>query len=57
MKRIYILMGTPAAGKSTFLKKIKNGLIVSRDAIRFSLLKEGEDYFAHETETLRICKS
>ena len=38
------------SGKSTWVKKqLKdNDYYVSRDEIRFSLLEEGEDYFAHE---------
>jgi len=58
MGKIYIMMGLPAAGKSTFLKKyaepLDNAEIVSRDKIRFSLLKEGEEYFSHEEEVKKI---
>ena len=41
---------TSAHGKSTWVKKQlkENDYYVSRDEIRFSLLKEGEDYFSHE---------
>lgn len=47
-------MGIPGSGKSTFAKKIANDkVIVSRDEIRFSLLKEGEDYFKHETQVFK----
>lgn len=53
----YILSGVPGCGKSTWArnfaakmpKYIKH---ISRDEIRFSLLKDGEDYFAHEGEVL-----
>lgn len=45
-------MGPPGSGKSTWVKdysqKISKGFHASRDAVRFSLLKEGESYFAHE---------
>ena len=49
---LYISSGLPGAGKSTFLKnhKANNEVIISRDEIRFSLLKEGEDYFSHEED-------
>lgn len=55
---LYISAGLPGAGKSTFLKQNKKEeeVIISRDEIRFSLLKEGEDYFAHEDEVFRIFK-
>lgn len=55
---LYILCGCPGCGKTSWA----NGFIasreiynidiryVSRDEIRFSMLKEGEDYFAHENE-------
>ena len=47
-------MGIPGSGKSTFAKKIANNkVIISRDEIRFSLLKEGEDYFKHETQVFK----
>lgn len=49
---LYISCGTPGSGKSTFLNEMKsdNEIVISRDNIRFSLLKPGEDYFAHEKE-------
>ena len=49
---LYISCGVPGSGKSTFLKthKGKDEKIISRDEIRFSLLKEGEEYFSHEDE-------
>ena len=58
-KRLYVLCGIPASGKSTWIreheetlkKESPNGkvLVVSRDKIRFSLLKEGEPYFSKES--------
>ena len=52
---LYISCGVPGSGKSTFLKKNvgKNEAIISRDEIRFSLLKEGEEYFSHEDEVFK----
>ena len=49
---LYISCGVPGSGKSTFLKEIinPNEVIISRDEIRFSILKPGEDYFSHEKE-------
>ena len=53
-KTLWIMCGPPASGKSWFAKhKLKNGpgwMYISRDEIRFSILKEGEDYFAHEND-------
>lgn len=57
MGNLYIMCGVPGSGKSTFLKnKIKkdNTAIISRDEIRFSLLKPGEEYFAHEEEVTEM---
>lgn len=53
---LYILCGIPGSGKSTFAEKLMRDKAdediryVSRDEIRFHLLKEGEDYFSHEDE-------
>lgn len=50
--KLYISCGIPGSGKSTFLKKYvgKDEAIISRDDIRFTLLKEDEPYFSHEEE-------
>lgn len=52
MAKLYLMMGIPGSGKSTW---IKNHLFpcqthVSRDSIRFALVEEGEEYFSRETE-------
>ena len=49
---LYVSCGAPGSGKSTFLREMKdpNEVIISRDDIRFSILKPGEAYFAHEKE-------
>ncbi len=51
-KRVFLLAGPPASGKSTW---VRNNMTVgsewiSRDNIRFSIIKDDEDYFAHEDE-------
>jgi len=52
---LYISCGIPGSGKSTFLKKVakKNESVISRDEIRFALLKKGEGYFSHEEEVFK----
>lgn len=55
MKILSLTAGVPGSGKSTWIKENKpDAVIISRDAIRFSLLKDDEDYFAHEDEVLEI---
>lgn len=57
-KKIKLLVGCPASGKSSWAKKkIKNYNLlnktykyISRDEIRFSMVKENEEYFSKETE-------
>lgn len=58
MKKLVVMAGIPGSGKSTYAKKEidkLNGkaIIISRDEIRFSILKDGEDYFAHENEVFK----
>lgn len=53
MCKLLLLCGIPGSGKSTWASKFiaeNDAAIVSRDSIRFALLQEGEDYFAHEKE-------
>lgn len=55
MRNIYVMCGVPGSGKSTWVKNKLNqfgGTWISRDNIRFELLKEDEEYFSHETEVL-----
>ena len=56
MPNVYILCGAPGSGKTYWAQHhIKPGAAyVSRDTIRFSLIKEGEDYFSHEDEVYQI---
>ena len=56
MSILYILCGPSGCGKSTWAKsddRMAHCAYVSRDAIRYSLVKEGEDYFSHEKEVFR----
>lgn len=51
--RIFLLCGIPGSGKSFWAEKQANTLrdqcrVISRDKVRFSLLKDGEDYFKRE---------
>lgn len=57
MNDLYLMCGVPGAGKSTFLKNRvklnKNNVIISRDKIRFSLVKPHEAYFSKEKEVVK----
>ena len=52
---LWLMVGPPASGKTTACSKLfePETVHVSRDAIRFAKLKDGEDYFAHEDEVLK----
>lgn len=57
MADLYLMCGVPGAGKSTFLKnhiKENNTKVISRDKIRFSIVKPDEEYFSHEDKVLEI---
>lgn len=50
------MCGVPGSGKSTWCSRAvkKPGAVrISRDVIRFALLEDGEDYFAHEGDVYR----
>lgn len=55
-KHLYLMMGVPGSGKSTYAKHIlKYGdIYISRDEIRYSLLTDEDDYFAKENKVIKI---
>lgn len=58
--KLIIMVGAPGSGKSTFTAKVaeyENAIIISRDEIRFSLLKENENYFSKEKEVFNTYSS
>ena len=52
MAKLYLMMGIPGSGKTTYLKTrfIERPRVISRDEIRFSMVKEDEEYFSKEKE-------
>lgn len=51
MARLFVMCGIPGSGKSTWAKQfLSHAEYVSRDEIRFSLVKEDEEYFSKEDE-------
>ena len=58
MSNLWVLCGVPGSGKSTWARthidKISDDVkYVSRDEIRFSIVKEDEEYFSKENEVFR----
>lgn len=57
MAKLYMMIGIPGSGKSTFAKRNPNATIISRDDIRFKMVKEDEEYFSREKEVFaEFCK-
>lgn len=55
-KRVFLMSAPSGCGKSTWIKeRIANygGVHISRDAVRFSMVSEDEDYFAREDEVFK----
>ena len=55
-KILYIMCGPAGGGKSTWVREhaINDGCaVVSRDAVRFSMVKENEPYFSQETNVYK----
>lgn len=65
LKKVWLLSGLPGSGKSTWAKQQiakKGGFWISRDAVRFSMVREDEPYFERETEVFnawisQICEA
>ena len=53
-KTLWLMCGAPGSGKSYFAKNVlindDHWFYVSRDEIRFRIIKNDEEYFSHETE-------
>lgn len=52
-KKVWLMCGIPGSGKSTWVQKqmkTNPGAWCSRDAVRFSMVGEDEEYFARENE-------
>ena len=53
-KILYILVGAPGSGKSTWARAQKDATWISRDRVRFEIVKENEEYFSRETEVYEL---
>ena len=51
---LYVMCGVPGSGKTTYAHEHFSELpIISRDIIRFNMIKHDESYFSHEKEVFR----
>ena len=53
MKKLFLMVGIPGSGKSTFIKDYTKKMyqsyaVISRDDIRFNMVSEDEPYFSKE---------
>ncbi len=55
MSKLYMLMGTPGSGKTTWIHNHldEHTVWVSRDDVRFSMVAEDEEYFSKEKEVFK----
>lgn len=53
MKKLYMVCGCAGSGKSTWIKNHNDGICISRDTIRFSMVAEDEPYFSQEQKVFR----
>lgn len=54
VKNLWITVGAPGCGKSTWIKNHGySNIIISRDDVRFSMMKDGDDYFANEKQVFQ----
>lgn len=55
--KLVLMVGAPGSGKSTYIENYPFAYpfayVCSRDKIRFSKLKDGEEYFSHEKEVVK----
>ena len=55
---LYIICGIPGSGKSTIAKELlkkneDNAIHISRDEVRYSIIKDDEQYFSHENDVYK----
>lgn len=52
MSKMYVVIGAPGCGKSTYIQNHlkENELVISRDKIRFGMLNDNDEYFSKEKE-------